>query len=74
MNAKKAKKLRAILKARHVDVNQRIYIKRNIHMVREYGLDSDGKKFVLGAVEACTSYLSVACGRKIYLQLKKRAS
>ena len=73
MNAKKVKALSKLLRKQHIDIDQRIYIKRNIHTVREYGVDSKGEKFVLSATEAHTSYLSPACGRKIYLQLKKRA-
>lgn len=73
MNAKTAKAIRRVLRQAHVDVNQRIYIKRNIHMVRTYGLDADGKKFVLGSTEAHTAYLSPACGRKVYKQLKRAA-
>ena len=73
MNAKKAKAIRRALRRSHVEWNQAVYVKRNIHMVKEYGIDSEGKQFVISAVEAHTAFLSVACGRKVYKQLKKVA-
>ena len=74
MNAKKAKALRATLKASGFDFRDAKYQKTNEHAVVEYVLDKDGKRIKVDTgVTAHTAVLN-NCGRQLYKQLKKVAA
>ncbi len=75
MNAKKCKAIRRALKAKGINFRDANYIKMNIHLLKiQEGVNEDGTPRIIAQAEVYTGYLTPACGRKVYKQLKKVAA